>query len=417
MLKFRLTDKGIDLEYKAENNLPGWVWRELQEKRSIELSQVFYYDKDDLINPPADADIIDDDYWYQFPFGTFEDEYVRISGRFLGIDNDVLLPKDTKFKRTLFAAERNISIFGRLAGLLEHKYPIVIGGTRHGAIPMVVYEELLDKFPNSYEVDRYAGARVTTILSQYLDGMKDTRGRYETYLNKKMAGTASMKIDLDDLKKLEIEKYVLIRELIRDALENKTNLTEQEWQKYLLSFLLLLFPKYIKVLENVTINDYYSRTDGKKTSRYIDLALLDANGNLDVIELKRSFENKILRKGQYRDNSIPTAELSGAVMQAEKYLFHLSKWGIQGERELTKRYEADIPAGMKIRISNPKAIIILGRDQMFGADMDDGQRLDFEVIKRKYANMMDIITYDDLLRRLDNSIVALGGETVIAKKP
>ncbi|WP_251300665.1 DUF4263 domain-containing protein [Escherichia coli] len=32
--------------------------------------------------------------------------------------------------------------------------------------------------------------------------------------------------------------------------------------------------------------------------------------------------------------------------------------------------------------------------------MTDGQLLDFEIIKRKYANMIDILTYDDLLRRL-----------------
>lgn len=62
---------------------------------------------------------------------------------------------------------------------------------------------------------------------------------------------------------------------------------------------------------------------------------------------------------------------------------------------------------MKIRISNPKAIIIVGRDQIGGEDMTDSQLLDFEIIKRKYANMLDIITYDDLLRRLNNTISAL----------
>jgi hypothetical protein len=41
--------------------------------------------------------------------------------------------------------------------------------------------------------------------------------------------------------------------------------------------------------------------------------------------------------------------------------------------------------------------------------MTGSQQLDFEVIKRKYANMLDIITYDDLLRRLSNTIDALGG--------
>ena len=47
------------------------------------------------------------------------------------------------------------------------------------------------------------------------------------------------------------------------------------------------------------------------------------------------------------------------------------------------------------------------------------QMFDLEVIKRKYANMMDILTYDDLLRRLSNIIASLterkaAGETDIS---
>jgi hypothetical protein len=53
--------------------------------------------------------------------------------------------------------------------------------------------------------------------------------------------------------------------------------------------------------------------------------------------------------------------------------------------------------------------LIVGRDQIGGEKMTGSQLLDFEVIKRKYANMMDIITYDDLLRRLNHTIAALGG--------
>ncbi len=64
---------------------------------------------------------------------------------------------------------------------------------------------------------------------------------------------------------------------------------------------------------------------------------------------------------------------------------------------------------MKIRVTNPKAIIILGRDRLpNGAPaLSNGQRFDLEVIKRKYANMIDILTYDDLLQRLDNIIASL----------
>lgn len=413
MITFRQTTTGLDFEYQADYIDNNWVWKELKTSGSSNVSSVFYFERADLTNPPAGTDSVPDDYLYRFAFGTFEDEYVRISGRILDIDNDVLLPKDTKFKRNLFAAERNISIFGRLANLVDHKNPIVIGGTRKDVIPFSVFEELLAKFPNSYEVDRYAGARVHTVLSAYLEGMMDARGRYEDYLNKKMKGSKS-KLDLNFFKKREVEKYIHIRDLIKNALDTKADLSEGEWQSLMMSFLLLLFPKYIKVLENVTINDYYTNPV-KKTPRYIDIALVDANGNLDVIEVKKPFEDRILRKSEYRGNSIPTSELSGSIMQAEKYLFHLSKWGVKGEKTLTARYADELPKGMSVRISNPKAIIIIGRDQIGGADMTGDQLLDFEVIKRKYANMMDIITYDDLLRRLKNTIAALTRDSEAAQ--
>ena len=45
-------------------------------------------------------------------------------------------------------------------------------------------------------------------------------------------------------------------------------------------------------------------------------------------------------------------------------------------------------------------MILLGRDN----DFSGNQRFDFEIIRRKYANMLDIMTYDDLLRRVGNII-------------
>lgn len=96
-------------------------------------------------------------------------------------------------------------------------------------------------------------------------------------------------------------------------------------------------------------------------------------------------------------------------MQAEKYLFHLSKWGVDGEDELTSRYGSSLPAGLKIKVTSPKALLLLGRDRRPDgtAALGESQAFDLEVIKRKYANMMDIVTYDDLLRRLERIIASL----------
>ena len=65
---------------------------------------------------------------------------------------------------------------------------------------------------------------------------------------------------------------------------------------------------------------------------------------------------------------------------------------------MNTRRVSEFLGGMKIRVTNPKTMIILGRDNDFSAD----QGFYFEIIKRKYAYILDIITFDDLLRRLDN---------------
>ena len=112
-------------------------------------------------------------------------------------------------------------------------------------------------------------------------------------------------------------------------------------------------------------------------------------------------------ENQYRDNYIPLRELSGTVMQIEKYVFYLNKWGQEGEEHLTQKYKAELPTDFSIKITNPGGIVIMGRD----SNLTQPQRQDFEVVKRKYKNIIDIITYDDLLRRLDFIVRQLEADT------
>jgi hypothetical protein len=80
-------------------------------------------------------------------------------------------------------------------------------------------------------------------------------------------------------------------------------------------------------------------------------------------------------------------------MQIEKYIYYLNKWGRKGEEKLTKHYKNDMADGFKIRITNPSGIIIMGRNK----GMTIAQQQDFEVIKRKYKNVIDIITYPPMM--------------------
>tara|TARA_B100002049_G_C16053018_1_gene364418 strand:- start:863 stop:1420 length:558 start_codon:yes stop_codon:yes gene_type:complete len=181
-------------------------------------------------------------------------------------------------------------------------------------------------------------------------------------------------------------------------LNNDNNYSENQWQEDILQIILLLFPKYIAVFTEVRFKDIYS-----SKFRRLDYGLIDFNGNLDLIEIKKPFDKNIVSKIKYRDNHVPNKDLSGAIMQIEKYIYYLNKLGKKGEKKLTKKYKKDLPEGLTIKIVNPIGMIIMGRDKT----MEPSELGDFEIIKRKYKNVIDIFTYDDLLRRLEVTIKQL----------
>ena len=185
-------------------------------------------------------------------------------------------------------------------------------------------------------------------------------------------------------------------------LKAESGYNEAAWQAEILQIILLLNPKYIKALRGAPVRDTY-----RNVNRQIDILLVDASGNVDIVEIKQPFDKCIVTNNQYRDNFIPLRELSGTVMQVEKYVFYLNKWGRAGETSLTEKYKSELPDGFSIKITNPGGLIIMGRDNNLSHD----QRQDFEVVKRKYKNVIDIITYDDLLRRLEFIIKQLDADT------
>lgn len=411
MIYFEIKKRTVVLEYEQEFGGSAWVARELKQNGHVTISRVFQFLPEDLLGGlPESRDEEDHETASRFRLARKAKGYYRVPGRVLGIKNDVLLAEDgIAIERKLFIAERNINVFRHVAKLRPSGEEIVVGGSRENSIPVEVFRDLLAKFPNTGEMDRYARARVETVIGDFFDEMRSARDNYETYLDKQKSTLSDEPLPQDEMLQAEIDKYIYLRDTIKEWLNSEKNRSEHDWQKMIIKIILLIFPKYIAVLENVKIADYYSKPGGKKTDRFIDLCLVDAAGSIDVIEIKKPFENGVLGKRRYRDNYVPTRELSGSVMQTEKYIFHLSKWGVDGERRLTKHHQSDLPEGMSIRITNPKGIIIVGRDGPTGAQegMDANQLFDLEVIKRKYANMIDILTYDDLLRRLNNIIASL----------
>ncbi|MBU0673655.1 MAG: DUF4263 domain-containing protein [Proteobacteria bacterium] len=380
---------------------PRLIGNKLETEGRVTLRKTFSFERADLVEKVESEDYFECQ--YTFIFGVADGPYFRVKHQILGLKHDLLLDKGMKFSDKTFIATRDISIFHRIDALVDE--PIVVGGDGDGAIPPEAFDELLVNFPTTTEMNHYARARVTGVLKDYLGTMSDAQTKLDSYLNQKKTIPNRSKIDF--IRDYEPKKFEYVRDeisaMLREVEAKPDAFKEKDWQRQIVEFLLLIFPKYVAVLENVHIKDFYP-IRGDSTNRYIDLLLVDANGSVDAIEVKRPRPHQLLsRKPGSRGNYTPGGELSEAVMQVEKYIFHLSKWGRAGEREIQRPYRAKLPLGFEIKITNPKAMLILGRDK----DFDDRQLFDFEIIRRKYANVIDIMTYDDLLRRLDNIIAML----------
>ena len=391
------------LEYQPSDiRDPRIVGNKLETEGRVTLRKTFSFERADLIDKVESEEV--DEFKYTFLFGVADGPYFRVKSQILGLKHDLLLAKEMKLSDKTFIATRDISIFCRIDVLMEE--PIVVGGDADGAIPPEAFDELLANFPTTTELTHYARARVAGVLKDYLGPMSDAQFKLDSYLNKKKSIKNRSKIDF--IKDYEPKKFEYVRgeisAMMREVEANPKAYKEEDWQRQIAEFILLIFPKYVAVLEKVHIKDFYPKGCKDQTKREIDLMLVDANGTVDVIEIKRPEPHQLLsKKPGSRGNYTPSSALSEAIMQVEKYLFHMSKWGRLGEEDIQKRRKDELPVDFEIRITNPKAMLILGRDNNFTVD----QLFDFEIIKRKYANIVDIMTYDDLLRRLDNIIAMI----------
>lgn len=395
MIKLSKQQSQLLLIYKPDRfNDARWLDDKLQHDGKATLRRTFTFIPSNLVAQPTPA--ADEDAGERvFLLGVLDSGYYRVSKEILDIKYDLLLDSAMAFKPQTFIAERDISVFRRIDELIDE--PIIVGGTAEGAIPLDDFEHLLKTFPTSTELTHYARTRVARALKDYFGTMSDAEHQLNQHLNRKKKPPVASRESI--VASFELQKFQYVHSELKSMLKDVDGYSEKNWQSKILDLLLLVFPKYIAVLENVHVKDFYTHAP-KCTDRYIDLMLVDANGCIDIIEVKKPFSNALVSSSTYRDSHTPKKELSGSLMQAEKYLFHLNKWGHAGEQQIYNKHKDELPSGIELKIANPKAMILIGRDNDFVGQ----QRFDFEIIRRKYANMLDIMTYDDLLRRVGNII-------------
>lgn len=386
-ISFEKVNKELILCYSPAMGTGELVER-LSSDEEISIKHTFTVNKSLL----RDLDGSDFEDTLRFCIGSFDDSYTLLNPEVINTDHKFFFSNDIKLKQSMFVAYRNISILRKIDALVERD--IYVGGSwdARGGMPFEAYQSLIESFPKTAELDKYANSRIALCIKEYFPECDKYEQIYERFLAKgKRLHSVSGKND-----EIEFAQFSAALEELKQLLNNGAGINEADWQIRIRDILQLLYPKYILCTREIT----FSGIDGY--DKRPDFVLVDANGYVDILEIKKPDVRILTKQASYRNNYVPVREFSGAIQQIEKYIFCMTSIE-KSQREVKNKLVALLPEAITPEIVNPQGILIAGRSKGFNPQ----QKRDFELIKRQYKHVADIMTYDDLVARFENIVMSL----------
>ena len=389
----------ISFEYSGEKLIlcyaPAMGIADINKKLSggdcVPIKHTFFVTKDLLCEDANEED--DWEETLRFCVGTIGDSYAELDAEVLGTNHSFYFGNEIKLKPEMFTAYRNISILQKIDKVIERDFYIGGDWENHNGISKETFDNLLENFPKTAELDKYAHKRIASIIKDYFPECDKYEAIYEKFVESKNSSYASSVSAISKFNvQIELEQFTVAYQELMDMLNRYEAIDEKQWQEKIHNILQLLYPKYICCAREIK---FY----GGKKDKQPDFLLVDANGFVDILEIKKADVRMLT---QYRSNYVATREISGAIQQIEKYIFCLNS-SDKAKEDVSKKLTEFLPEGVEVKIVNPQGILLAGRSNEF----TDEQKKDFELIKRQYKHVADIMTYDDLAQRLRNIIASL----------
>ena len=385
MKRIYISNDNLIFEYSSNDSLE-WLVEKINNGDGY--LNGFYFDKDDILELFEDGTLI------KLSIAKKQGEYYQIH-----IDEKVtyLLYEDIKLNIDVskLMVNKYSNIFNIIPKFVIDKSVIKIGGT-NCEIPIEDFNKLLASFPKYREKELYYCKKVQLILEDYFDNLADYNSKYERYVKSKSSIGNILKKDISGLITYDIERYEVILASLKNNLRISNEFSEADWKEYIAEIILLLFPKYI----NYHKEAYVKLTKSKKKKEFIDFILVKDNGAVDILEVKKPDCNSIISTSMDHGNYYSTKTLSMVVMQTEKYVYNLNRNIESTENLFDSKYSKEYPHNFKFRIMNPKGLIIVGQADKYSKE----QLEDLEIIRRMYSNIVEIITYDDMVNMLERQI-------------
>ena len=390
-ISFELSESKLILCYIPAMGIND-IKKRLLNEEGFQIKNTFFVTKE-LLYGVSDAEY-ELEGTLRFCIGQVGDEYTLLNSNVIGTEHSFFLGNEINLKPEMFVAYRNISILRKIDNLIQRDFYIGGDWETHNGISKETYYDLLKKFPKTAELDKYAHNRIANILKDYFPECDKYETIYDKFIESRNSNVASPSSSLSKYNlRIELEQFSVAYQELKDMLSYYEAIDEKQWQSKIHNILQLLYPKYICCVREIKfqgIDKYYKQPD---------FMLVDANGFVDILEIKKA---DVLVLTKYRNNYVASRELSGAIQQVEKYIFCLNT-SDKAKKDVTNKLFAHLPASVNVNIVNPQGILILGRSNEFSIK----QKQDFELIKRQYKHVADIMTYDDLAQRLNNIIASL----------
>lgn len=343
------------------------------------------------VNKTNIVEINQDDESICFTIAKTKENYYLLDREVFGIKHNISIEKKLNISDKWFITYPKTSVIKKIDELLQDDLCIVADENgEENYLPSRAFLELIEVFPNSYEVKKYVSSRISYLLSTYVEGVWKNKESYERYLEKKEANLPLS--SFPNIKLMGYEMYKKAYDELELMLKNSMSYSEKEWQRRIYEIICVLYPKYIARFREIEVG-----TDGRHM-KTPDFMLVDSAGFVDILEIKKPDGIKVVSTTEYRNNYVASRDLEGAIVQIEKYIYILNHEGEARVKKIQDKVRNHLPSNFRLKVVNPQGILLLGRSN----NLTDEQLFDFEIIKRQHKNIVDIMTYEDLLKRFRN---------------
>ena len=343
------------------------------------------------VNKTNIVEINQDDESICFTIAKTKENYYLLDREVFGIKHNISIEKKLNISDKWFITYPKTSVIKKIDELLQDDLCIVADENgEENYLPSRAFLELIEVFPNSYEVKKYVSSRISYLLSTYVEGVWKNKESYERYLEKKEANLPLS--SFPNIKLMGYEMYKKAYDELELMLKNSMSYSEKEWQRRIYEIICVLYPKYIARFREIEVG-----TDGRHM-KTPDFMLVDSAGFVDILEIKKPDGIKVVSTTEYINNYVASRDLEGAIVQIEKYIYILNHEGEARVKKIQDKVRNHLPSNFRLKVVNPQGILLLGRSN----NLTDEQLFDFEIIKRQHKNIVDIMTYDDLLKRFRN---------------